>query len=122
MPPVLADPQNWVAYTGERFELQLSAEAGDLGEHTFSLIGSVVGDMAIDSASGLFSWTPRRGNEGYSYAVCVQVTTSSGLTDAVVFYVAVRRRITAQPVGPSFGPALFSGGSEGRPLRRPRRW
>lgn len=119
-PPSLSNMENWIAFTGHLFTLVISATGGaQPGNLEYQLLGMPVGDMAIGPQSGVFTWTPRRGNEGYTYPVCVQVSDGL-LTDAVVFYISVRRPITIAPPGPVFGPMLFAGDDTTRPLRRPR--
>lgn len=121
-PPMLASVSNHVAFTGVEFVLSIGATPSQPEDMLlFSLLGNVVGDMVIDDRSGVFTWTPTRGNEGYTYPVTVQVSDerTPPNVDVVVFYVSVRRAITAQPLGPTFDESLFSGVE--RALRRPRR-
>ena len=122
IPPMLASVSNHVAYTGVEFVLSIGATPAQPEDVLlYSLLGTVVGDMAIDDRSGLFTWTPERRHEGYTYPVTVQVSDerTPPNVDVVVFYVSVRRAITAQPLGPTFDESLFSGVE--RALRRPRR-
>lgn len=119
-PPTIVTQQNWVAYVGEAFTLTVGATPGAPEDLlSFELLTRPVGNMAISQYTGVFTWTPVRNNEGYTYNVVVQVEDSQGQIDTTSFYVAVRRRLTVSG-SPAFSPALFTGSE--RSLRRPRRW
>lgn len=72
--PALAEPGNYSLLPGDLFTLTLQAADADHDALRFGAVGLPAG-AAVDSASGVFSWTPAAGDRG---AHVVTFTVSDG--------------------------------------------
>lgn len=91
-PQITSIPAQWV-FTGQTLSLGVKAEDADVPQQqlAYELTGGSATGAVIDSASGLFSWTPSLNQAGQSFTVHVAVTDNGnppiGATASFAVYV-----------------------------------
>ncbi|MDR1960539.1 MAG: peptidylprolyl isomerase [Planctomycetaceae bacterium] len=75
----------------EEFEYTVTAHDEDLPANTltYEIIDGMQEGMAINTATGRFTWTPGETHGGNTYTVTVKVTDSAGDSDEMTFEIAV---------------------------------